>query len=33
MMMGMMADEYTAKFEMISGRTGFNEVSLEDTLI
>src|SRR5882672_8190809 len=30
---GMTADEYTAKFEMLAGRTGFNEVALEDTFI
>ena len=30
MMMGMMANEYTAKLEMLAGRTGFNEVALED---
>src|SRR5882724_9643902 len=33
MMMGMMADEYMAKFEMLVGRTGFNEAALEDTFI
>ena len=33
MMTGMRADEYTAKFEMLTGRTGFNEVALEDTFI
>ena len=31
--MGMTADEYMAKFEMLSGRTGFNEVGLEDAFI
>jgi len=30
MMMGMIADEYMAKFEMLVGRTGFNEAALED---
>ena len=30
---GMMADEYMAKFKMLSGRTGFNEAALEDTFI
>jgi len=33
MMMGMIADEYMAKFEMLAGRTGFNEAALEDALI
>jgi len=33
MMMGMMADEYMAKFEMLVGRTSFNEVELEDAFI
>jgi len=33
MTMGMTADEYMAKFEMLSGRTGFNEVELEDAFI
>ena len=33
MTMGMTADEYTAKFEMLAGRTSFNEVALEDTFI
>src|SRR5882672_905270 len=33
MTMGMMADEYTARFEMLAGRTGFNEEALEDTFI
>ena len=33
MTMGMMADEYMARFEMLAGRTSFNEVALEDTLI
>src|SRR5882672_3523069 len=32
-MMGMTADEYMAKFEMLAGRTGFNEAVLEDTFI
>src|SRR5882724_2348710 len=30
MTMGMMADKYTAKFEMLAGRTGFNKATLED---
>jgi len=29
----MTADEYMAKFEMLAGRTGFNEVALEDAFI
>ena len=33
MMTGMMPDKYIAKFEMLAGRTGFNEVALEDTFI
>src|SRR5882672_182733 len=33
MTMGMTADEYMAKFEMLAGRTGFNEVALEDAFI
>src|SRR5882724_4959626 len=33
MMMGMTADEYMVKFEMLTGRTGFNEVALEDMFI
>jgi len=33
MMMGMTADKYMAKFEMVAGRTSFNEVALEDTFI
>src|SRR5882672_4851455 len=33
MTMGMTADEYMATFEMLAGRTGFNEVALEDTFI
>src|SRR5882672_6748255 len=32
-MMGMTADEYMAKFEILVGRTGFNEAALEDTSI
>jgi len=31
--MGIMADEYTAKFKMLAGRTGFNKVALEDAFI
>jgi len=30
---GMMVDKYMARFEMNSGRTGFNEAALEDTFI
>ena len=30
---GMMADEYTARFEMLADRTGFNDAALEDTFI
>src|SRR5882672_3828 len=30
---GMSADEYMAKFEMLAGRTSFNEAALEDTFI
>src|SRR5882672_8421280 len=30
---GMTTDEYTAKFEMLAGRTGFNEAALEDAFI
>jgi len=33
MMMGMTDDEYTAKFEMLAGRTGFNKAALEDAFI
>src|SRR5882672_719190 len=33
MTMGITVDEYTAKFEMLAGRTGFNEVALEDAFI
>jgi len=33
MTMGMTADKYMAKLEMLAGRTGFNEVALEDTFI
>src|SRR5882672_6062435 len=32
-MMGMTADEYMAKFEILVGRTGFNEAALEDAFI
>ena len=31
MIMGMMADEYTSKLEMLVGRTSFNKVALDDT--
>ena len=30
---GMMADEYTAKFEMLADRTSFNDAALEDVFI
>src|SRR5882724_7606455 len=30
---GMTADEYTARFEMLSDRTGFNDAALEDVFI
>src|SRR5882724_4168383 len=30
---GMTAEEYTTNFEMISGRTGFNDTALEDTYV
>src|SRR5882724_4086407 len=30
---GMTAEEYTANFEMISGRMGFNDATLEDTYV
>jgi len=33
MTMGMTADEYMARFEMLAGRTSFNEAALEDTFI
>jgi len=33
MMVGMMAEEYTAKFEMLAGRTRFNDVALEDVYV
>src|SRR5882724_6192253 len=33
MMMGMTADEYMAKFEMLVGRTSFNKVALEEAFI
>jgi len=33
MTMGMTANEYMAKFEMLVGRTSFNEVELEDMFI
>jgi len=33
MMTGMMADEYMAKLEMLTERTGFNEAALEDAFI
>ena len=32
-MMGMTADKYIAKFEMLMVRTNFNEAALEDTFI
>jgi len=33
MTMGMMADEYMAKFEMLADRTSFNDAALEDAFI
>jgi len=33
MTMGMVVDEYMAKFMMKAGRTSFNEAALEDTFI
>jgi len=33
MMMGMTADKYTAKFEMLAGRPGFNKAALEVAFI
>jgi len=33
MMPGMTAEEYTANFEMLTGRTGFNEAALEDAYV
>ena|SRR5882724_6334347 len=33
MMMGMMASKYMAKFELLVGRTGLNQVALEDLFI
>ena len=30
---GTMAEDYTARFEMLAGRTGFNDVALEDIYI
>ena len=33
MMMGMMANEYTAKFKILAGRTGHNKAALEDAFI
>src|SRR5882672_7210273 len=30
---GIMADKYMAKFEMLAGRTSFNEAALKDTFI
>jgi len=32
-MTGMTPNKYTAKFEMLAGRTSFNEVALEDAFI
>ena len=31
--MGMTADKYMAKFEMLAGRTGFKEAALEHTVM
>src|SRR5882724_1737919 len=33
MMPGMTAEEYMANFEMLTGRTGFNEAALEDAYV
>ena len=33
MMTSMTVEEYMAKFEMLTGRTSFNEVALEDAFI
>ena len=33
MMAGMTVDKYTANFEMLVRRTGFNEAALEDAYI
>jgi len=33
MMTSMMANKYMAKFEMLSGRSSFNKMALEDTFI
>ena len=33
MNIGMMADEYMAKFEMLADRTGFNDAALVDMFI
>jgi len=33
MTVGMMAEEYMAKFEMLAGTTGFNDMTLEDAYI
>ena len=30
---GMMAEDYTARFEMLAGRTGFNDAALEDIYV
>ena len=30
---GMTAEEYTAKFEMLTGRTSFNKAALEDAYV
>src|SRR5882724_9707271 len=30
---GMMADKYTARFQMLADRTGFNDAALEDVFI
>jgi len=30
---GMTADKYTARFEILADRTGFNDAALEDTFI
>ena len=33
MTVGMMAKEYMVKFEMLAGRTRFNNTALEDTYV
>ena len=33
MTVGIMAKEYTPKFEMLAGRTGFNDAAFEDAYV